>query len=340
MYPLNSGFFERVLIAGFMKNIESSDLISNRYLSEVDEFLVSALNLCPSFAISVFMVLDLSGAPVCYTPDHPTFPLPEIVDTLVLHGLIFRFIYDTNQKTILDSLFYSLDDRGDVTFLLDFLSNPQRSHHHAMDDRTHNSVTECCFSYILNGRVTHFPGIHHWASESKHRPWLWRWRKSKSVMTNIQKLRWRQYERLRYRKKLDLFWALILALNYLPYLLDKATRSGELIALAETWSYRYPQLVSLFPHGAKKAGKAVERYLSRFDGKESEQCVSEVAVGPLLLSSLPKLKFADRNNLPFCLTPPSEPSFRRVQIARESAISVTERLLHPAGSFLHLRFST
>jgi hypothetical protein len=193
-----------------------------------------------------------------------------------------------------------------------------------VDHRTHNSVTECCFSYILNGRLTHFPGIHHWASKSKRRPWLWRWRKPKGVITDIQKFRWRQKEHVGYNKKLEPFWALVLALKYLPYLLDKATRSGELIALAKMWSYRYPLLVSLFPRDTKKAGKAVERYLSRFDGKE--QCESEVAVGPPLLSNVLKLKFADRNDLLVCLTPPSEPSFQRVQIARELATSVTKRL--------------
>jgi hypothetical protein len=62
--------------------------------------------------------------------------------------------------------------------------------------------------------------------------------------------------------------ALGLALKYLPYLLNKATRSGELIALAKIWSYRYPFLVSRFPHDTKKAGNAVKHYLARFDGKE------------------------------------------------------------------------
>jgi hypothetical protein len=61
------------------------------------------------------------------------------------------------------------------------------------------------------------------------------------------------------------------------------------------WSYWYPPLVSLFPDITKKAGKAVERYLSRFDGKE--QWESEVAVRPFLLSDISKLKFADGNDL-------------------------------------------
>ena len=45
-----------------MKDIESSDLISKRYISEIDEVLVSTLNLSPSFPIGVFMVLQWSGA--------------------------------------------------------------------------------------------------------------------------------------------------------------------------------------------------------------------------------------------------------------------------------------
>jgi len=67
-----------------------------------------------------------------------------------------------------------------------------------------------------------------------------------------------------------------------------------------------------------------ECHLSRFEGKA--QCESEVAVGPPLLSNVLKLRFADRNDLLVCLTPPSEPPFQRVQIARELVTSVTTRL--------------
>jgi hypothetical protein len=133
-----------------MKDIESSDVISTCYLSEIDEVLVSTLNLCPSFAISVFMVLHLSGAPVGYNPDHPTWTLPGIAGPLVLRGLIFRFIYDTNQKKILNSLMISLDEPVDATLLFDFFSNPQRSRHHAVDHQTHNSVTECLVFRIFS----------------------------------------------------------------------------------------------------------------------------------------------------------------------------------------------
>jgi hypothetical protein len=325
-----------------MKDIECSDLISTRYLSEIDEFLVSTLNLCPSFSSGVFMVLHLSGALVVH---HLLFDTLSLLfrtvchEALALHGLIFRFFFDDTQRRILQSLILSLTKHEEETWLFDFFSNPQRSHHHAVDYRTHNSVTECCFSYILNGRVTHFPGIHDWASKSKLRPWLWRLRKPTGVITDIQRLRWRQREPIGYssffrprNKKLEPFWALVLALKYLPYLLDKATSSGELIALANIWSYRYPLLVWLFPHDTKKAGRAVERYLSCFDGEE--QCESEVAVGPPPLSNVLKLKFV---GLFVCLTPPSEPSFQHVRIARELATSVTERLPHSAGSFLHLQ---
>jgi len=254
-----------------MKDIECSDLISTRYLSEIDEVLVSTLNLCQSFATGIFMVLHLSGALVVHHPNNTYWMLSVTADTLVEHGLIFHFIYDDNQEKIFRSFVLLFIAPEDETLLFDFFSNPQRSHHHAVDHQTHNSVTECCFSYILNGRLPHFPGIHHWASKSKRRPWLWRWRKPKGVITDIQKLRWRQKKRIGYDKRLEPFWALVLAVNYLPYLLDKATRSWELITLAKMWSYRYSPLVSLFPYITKKAGKAVERYLSRFDGKGSEQ---------------------------------------------------------------------
>ena len=76
-------------------------------------------------------------------------------------------------------------------------------------------------------------------------------------------------ERVRCNKKLERFWVLLPALKYL---LDEATRSEELITLANMWPYRYTLPVSLFPRDTKP-GKAVERYLSRFDGKE--QCESE-----------------------------------------------------------------
>jgi hypothetical protein len=47
-----------MLNAGFMKDIERSDLISTRYLSEIDEVLVSSLNLSPPSAIGAFMALS------------------------------------------------------------------------------------------------------------------------------------------------------------------------------------------------------------------------------------------------------------------------------------------
>jgi len=98
------------------------------------------------------------------------------------------------------------------------------------------------------------------------RPWLWRWRKPKGVITNVNsQFRWQHYEYVGCNKKFRPFWALVIALKYLPYLLNKATRSEELIGLAKTWLDR-PFLLSLFLHDAKKAGEAVEHYLSRFDG--------------------------------------------------------------------------
>ena len=333
-----------VLIAGFMKDIECSDLISKRYISEIDEVLVSTLNSSPS-ANSAFMVLHLSGALLFHRTSAFWLTSGTVHhDAMVLHGLIFRFICDDNQQGTLYSLILSFLDHDFKTLLFDFFLNPQRSHHHAVDDRTYNSVTEHCFSYIINARLPNLPGIHRWAGKSKRRPLLWRWRKPKGVMTDIQKLTWRQYARRGYRKrvepfqhvgsnkKLEPFRALLLALKYLPFLLDVATRSEEVIALAKMWSYRYPSLVSLFPPITKKAGRAVERYLSHFDGEE--QCESEVLVGPPPLSNVSKLKFAD---LLVCLTPPSEPSFQPLRIARELATSVTERLPHSAGSFLHLQ---
>jgi len=278
-----------------MKDIEHSDLISTRYLSEIDEALVSALNSCPPFAIGTFIVLRLSGAfvvhhPIAISDSYGT------TDALVVHGLIFRFICDSpSQQMTLRSFIY-LFTYDTATQMLDFLSNPQRSQHHAMDRRTHNSISERCFSYILNRRLTYFPGIHDWASKSKHRPWLWRWRKPKGAITNtVSEFMWRQKEHIGCHQKLQPFWALVLALKYLPYLLDHATRSEELITLAKMWLYQCPLLVSLFPHDTKKAGKAVEHYLSRFEGKA--QCESEVAVGPPPLCIVQKLKCADRNDL-------------------------------------------
>jgi len=266
-----------------MKDIEHSDLISTRYLSEIDEALISTLNLCPSFTVGVFMVLRLSGALNIHHLNDAFSMLSGTVQALVVHGLIFHFICDDIQRMNLCSFFLLFIKPKAETLLFDFLSHPQRSQHHAVDHRTHNSMTELCFSYILNCQLTHFPGIHHWASKSKRRPWLWRWRKPKGVITNIQKFRWRPKKQVGRNKKLDPFWALVFALIYLPYLLDKATRSEELIALVKMWPYRYPLLVSLFPHDTKKAEKAVEHYLSRFKGKE--QCESEVAVSPPLLSN-------------------------------------------------------
>ena len=263
-----------------MKDIECSELIYTRYLSEIDEFLVSTLNSCPSFASSVFMVLRLSGALVVHHPNDTFTMLSETAGALAVHGLIFHFIYDNRQERILRSFILSFFAPEDETLLFDFLSNSERSQHHAMDHRAHNSVAECCFSYILTSRLPHSPGIHHWARKSQHRPWLWRSRKPKGVIDDIQNFTWRQKQPVGSNKKLEHFRALVLALNYLPYLLDKATRSPELISLAKMWSYRYPLLVSLFPHITKMAGRAVERYLSCFYGKEQRS--SEVAVGPVV----------------------------------------------------------
>jgi len=80
--------------------------------------------------------------------------------------------------------------------------------------------------------------------------------------------------------KFEPFWALVLALKYLPYLLNKAARSEELIALAKMWLYRPSLLASLAPHDTKEIRKAVRHYLARFDRKR--KCES-IAVRPPLL---------------------------------------------------------
>jgi len=253
-----------------IKDIECADLISTRYLSEIDEALVSILNSCPSFVTDALSVLHLSDVlvvhriKVVYRWDAE--PRSSI---LVLQGIIFSFICDDIQRIPLHSFIYeSLSGTVASTVLFDFLSDPQRSQHHAVDYKMHNSVTERCFSYILNHWPAHFPGVHRWARQSTRRPWLWRWRKPKGVITNFNsQFRWQQEEYVKCTKKLEPFWALVVALKYLPYLLNKATRSEELIALAKMWLDRR-FLLSLFPHDAKKAGKAVRRYLSCFDGKE------------------------------------------------------------------------
>jgi len=203
---------------------------------------------------------------------------------LLPHEFIFCFSCDEIQRlTLFSFLPQSTYDwaSGTGPLLFYFFSNPQRSQCHAVDDTMHCSITERCFSYILDHRLTYFPGIHRWASKSSHRPWLWRWRKSKGALSDINsQFRWQQREHVACHKKLIPFWALLLALKYLPYLLDEATRSEELVTLAKMWSYR-PFLLSLFPHDAKKVGKAVRHYLARFDGKERRE---SVAVGPPLLS--------------------------------------------------------
>ena len=228
------------------------------------------------------MVLHLSGALAIHYPNAIDSIL--YADASVVHGLIFHFICDNwIQWDVLDLFIHHFDIHvpHEAEMLFHFLSNPRRSQHHALDHRTHNSITERCFIYILNRQLTHFPGIHHWARKSKCRPWLWRWRKPKGAITNtLSEIRWGQKEQIGCNKKLRPFWALVLALKYLPYLLNKATRSGELIALAKLWPYRYPLLVSLVPHDTKKARKAVKHYLVRVDAKE--QCKS-IEVGPLPL---------------------------------------------------------
>ena len=249
-----------------MKGIEHSDFISTRYLSEIDEALVSILNSYPPIAIGASMVLSLAHALFVQHPNVIQWILHDTADALVVHGLIFRFNCDDIQQPTLYSFIVSFIFENN-TLLLNFFSNPQRSQHHAVDCRTHNSVTTRCFSYIFNRRLTHFPEIRHWASKSKRRPWLWGWRKPKGVITNRQKVMWRRNEHVGCSKKLQPFWALVLALKYLPYLLNEATRSEELIALAKMWSYWYSLPVSFFPRDTKRAGKAVKRYLALFGWK-------------------------------------------------------------------------
>jgi hypothetical protein len=106
-----------------MKDVEHSDLISTRYLSEIDEDLVSTLNLCPPIAIGAFMVLRLSGALVARHPNVISWILYENADPLVLHGLIFRFICDDIQQMILRSFIYLFTTPETENLLLDFLAN-------------------------------------------------------------------------------------------------------------------------------------------------------------------------------------------------------------------------
>jgi hypothetical protein len=111
-----------------------------------------------------------------------------------------------------------------------------------------------------------------------------RWRKPKGIITNVQKFRWRQKEHVGCNKKLDPFWALVFALKYLAYLLDKATRSRRAYCIGEDVVISVSPTVSLFHTIPRKAGKAVEHYLVRFDGKEQRE--GEVSVGPPLLSNV------------------------------------------------------
>jgi len=282
MYLLNWWYFDPVLIDNLIKDIECPNLISTRYLSEIDEALVFFLNFCPSFATGAYSVLHLSDNLAIHHHPRVICGGPRATQAvLVLQGLIFSFICDDVQRTILRSfMIRSLFHRDVRILLFDFLSNSQRSQHHAVDNKMRSSVTERCFSYILNHRPAHFPGVRCWARRSIQRPWLWRWRKPKGVITNFNsQFRWQQDEYMGCTKRLQLFWAVVLALKYLPCLLDKATRSEELIALSKMWLYR-PFFLSLFPHDAKKVGKAVKHYLSRFGKKE--ECES-VVVGPPLL---------------------------------------------------------
>jgi len=107
-----------------MKDIERPDLISTRYLSEIDEAHVSTLNLCPSFAISAFMVLHLSGALTFFRPNVIRWIANEATAGLVVHGLIFHFICDDVQQKTLRSLIFSFIAPEAKPLLLDFLRNP------------------------------------------------------------------------------------------------------------------------------------------------------------------------------------------------------------------------
>ena len=106
IYPFHWGCFKPVLIAGFTKDIEYSDHISTCYLSEIDEDLVSTLNLCPPFAIGVFVVLRLSGALVVHHPNIVKSMLYGTADALVVHGCIFSFACDNIQPITLDEFVY------------------------------------------------------------------------------------------------------------------------------------------------------------------------------------------------------------------------------------------
>ena len=286
---------------------------------------MSLLDSCPSAATRAFSVLYFSYA---FAVHHYPRALPSGCTSegiqrsiLLLHEFIFSFTCDDIQRSTQTSfMFYSAihPESRCGTLLFDFLTDPQRSQHHTVDKKMQSSITEHCFSYILNHRIVRFPGIRRWANKSTHRPWLCRRRKSKGVLSNINnQFRWQQREDVACNKKLIPFWALLLALKYLPYLLNKATRSEELITLAKMWSYRsFPP--SLLSHDAKKVGKAVRHYLARFDRKR--KCES-VAVGPSLLCIVynqNELRFADRNEFLACLIPPfPAPKFQPVQIARE-----------------------
>jgi len=106
-----------------------------------------------------------------------------------------------------------------------------------------------------------------------HRPWLWRWQKLKDVLSNVNsQSRWWQREHALCNKNFVPFWVLLLALRYLPDLLNSTAGSEELIALAKMWSNQ-PFLPSLFPHDPKKAGKAVRHYLACFDRKRKYESI-------------------------------------------------------------------
>ena len=155
----------------FIQDIECADLISTRYFSEIDEALISFLNSFPSSATRAFSVLYLSHA---LDIDHSLvesmrFTFAEYIRFIPpLDEIIFCFSCSDIQRETLFSFTYRLlfDSRSEPgTPLFDFFSNPQRSQRHRVDHKMHCSITERCFSYVLNHRLAYFPGIHCWAKK-------------------------------------------------------------------------------------------------------------------------------------------------------------------------------
>jgi len=193
-----------------------------------------------------------------------------------LHATIFNFPFDPSPPTSLPStdIIFTVPSYPVSLFEDRFFEDSSRSKHHSATNRQCISVAQRCLLFLIQQTFPLPSGFYRPMMGTNNIPWLKRVRMKISargfyqldkqlrrrLAAQGQKTMEQNADETRLKKLLGLLFALF----YLPPLLETATITPDLVALAKLWRSR-PYFHFLYPREAKLAEKAVVRYLRRYE---------------------------------------------------------------------------